>query len=149
MNQRFFFFEISHFQPVFFWEMIEFEDHIFEMGWFNHQLEHLCEKRGWVKLERIFLFWEGIVWLLGWGTNTCFCLPRYKEFCLVKFSCFFLCLEWKWRVETCGFSPKGKQHISHVSFDFYVLYPFFQSNTTCLELQSNMERWTESFCRGV
>ena len=63
--------------------------------------------------------------MLGLGTNMCFCLPRYKEFCLVKFDCFFLCLDWKGRVKTCGFSPKGKQHILHVSFDFYVLYPFF------------------------
>ena len=108
-----------------FWEMIEFEDHIFEMGWFNHQLEHLCEKRGWVKLERIFLFWEGMVWLLGWGTNTCFCLPRYKEFCLVKFNCFFLCLDWKGRVKTHGFSPKGK-HIFHMFRLISMCYiPFF------------------------
>ena len=106
-------------------------------------------KKGMSEVGQNIFFWEGMVWLLGWGTKMCFCLPRYKEFCLVKFSCFVLCLDWKGRVKTCGFSPKGKQHISYVLFDFYVLYPFFQSNTTCLELQSNMERWTESFCRGA
>ena len=27
------------FSPLF-WEMIQFDEHIFQMGWFNHQLDH-------------------------------------------------------------------------------------------------------------
>ena len=78
-----------------------------------------------MKLEYIFFF--GVEWFdydwLGY-INVFFCWSRYKE----KFNCFFSCLDWKGRVKKqVDLPPKGKQHISHVSFDFYVLYHVFSS----------------------
>ena len=30
-------------KPMIFWEMIQFDEHIFQMGWFNHQLDYFEE----------------------------------------------------------------------------------------------------------
>ena len=39
------------------WEMIQFDDHIFQRGWFNHQLEKLAGKgTGLSKIRENFQF---------------------------------------------------------------------------------------------